>query len=205
MINCAVIWVLITCIKGVPLYYYKLSTLLIRTNGLEEIVIPITYFCDSKSADDLIRKIITSGSCISSWAFFRPPGIGYTNTNSLRSLTCLLTSTEIRTVSLHQPVIYTALSQVVIIMQIHSIAKVGREWSCEDEELKIISKKAFCLNPATSTWDALRRLGDKQAMKTHKGKEKKDNKRFHLNPHRDKSKEYSAVVLLNVAGRQLWN
>lgn len=108
-----------------------------------------------------------------SLASFRSPGISITNRNSLRSLTCLITSTEIRTASLHQPVIYTALSQVVIIMLIHSIAKVGGEWSCEDEELKIISRKAFCLNPATSTWDALRRLGDKQAMKKHKGKERK--------------------------------
>lgn len=74
-------------------------------------------------------------------------------------------------------------------MQIHSIAKVGGEWSYEDEELQIISRKAFCLNPATSTWDALWRLGDKQAMERHKGKEKKDNKLFHLDPHRDKSKE----------------
>lgn len=88
---------------------------------------------------------------------------------------------------MHQPVIYTVPSQVVIIIQIHSIAKVGEEWSYEDEELQIISRKAVCLNPATSAWDALRRLGDKQAMEKHRGKEeKKDNKLFHLNPHRDK-------------------
>lgn len=66
---------------------------------------------------------------------------------------------------------------------------MGGEWIYEDEELQIISRKAFCLNPATSTGDALLRLGDKQVMENHKGKEKKDNKLFHLNPHRDKSKE----------------
>lgn len=75
-------------------------------------------------------------------------------------------------------------------MQIHSIAKVGVECSYEDEELQIISGKAFCLNPVTSTWDVLWRLGDKQAAEKHKGnEEKKDNTLFHLEPHRDKSKE----------------
>lgn len=39
-------------------------------------------------------------------------------------------------------------------MQMHSMEKVGEEWSYEDEELQIISGKAFCLNQATSTWDA---------------------------------------------------
>lgn len=50
---------------------------------------------------------------------------------------------------------------------------MGGEWSYEDEELQIISRKAFCLNPATSAWDAPRRLGDKQAMEKHRGKEEK--------------------------------
>lgn len=101
-------------------------------------------------------KIFCGCSCTLILISVRPPGISLTNSISLRSLTCLLTTPEIRTTSRHQPVIYTALSQVVIIMQIHSIAKVGvGEWSHEDEELQIISRKAFCLNPATLTWDVL--------------------------------------------------
>jgi len=136
-----------------------------------------------------LKKIILNCSCNLNLVFSRPPGINITNSISSRSLTYLLTSTEIRTTSRHQPVIYTAPSQVVIIIQIHSISKVGVEWFYEDGELLIISSKAFCLNPATSTWDALRRSGDKQAMEKHKGKEKKDNKLFHLNTHTDKSKE----------------
>lgn len=116
-----------------------------------------------------------------------PPGITVTNSNSSRSLTCLHTSSEIRTTSLPQPAIYTTPSQAVIIIQIHSIAKVegGGGGSREDEELQIISGKAFCLNPATSARDALWRLRDKQPMAKHKGKEKRDNKLFHLNPHRE--------------------
>lgn len=66
---------------------------------------------------------------------------------------------------------------------------MGGKWSYEDEKLQIISRKAFCLNPATSTGDVTRRLGDKQAMEKHKGKEKKDNTLFHLNTHSDKSEE----------------
>lgn len=53
-----------------------------------------------------------------------PPGIAVTNSNSSRNLTCLHASTEIRTTSLPQPAIYTTPSQAVIIIQIHSIAKV---------------------------------------------------------------------------------
>jgi len=63
-------------------------------------------------------------------------------------------------------------------MQIHSIAKVGEKWSYEDEELQIISRKAFCLNQATSTWDELRRLGDKQASKNTGEREKNTTNSF---------------------------
>lgn len=126
----------------------------------------------------------SSCTCSGSWILiFTPPAINITNSNSLRRRTCLLTSHEIRTTSLHQPAIYSVPSQAVIIIQIHSIPKVGGERSHEDEELQIISREAFCLNPATLTWVALRRLGDKQALEKHKGKEKRDNKLFHLNPH----------------------
>lgn len=87
-------------------------------------------------------------------SLFRTSGTDLTSNVSTGSLTCLPKSPEIRTTSQHQPVIYTTPSQVVIIMQIHSIAIVYVGGGC-DEELEIISMKAFCLNPATSTLEVL--------------------------------------------------
>lgn len=66
---------------------------------------------------------------------------------------------------------------------------MGGEWPHEDEELQIISKEGILFEPSHFNLGCARRLGDKQAMGRHKGKEKRDKKLFHLNPHSDKSKE----------------
>lgn len=138
-----------------------------------------------------LKRNVQRESCTLILVMYTPLGTGTQNTHSSRSITWVWTSEEIRTTSLHPAVCTLQWAKKSLLFKFIQLRKEGGGLRAyEDEELQIISRKAFCLNLATLTWDALRRLGDKQAMEKHKGKEKKkDNKLFHLNTHTDKSEE----------------